>query len=254
MRLDVLTGALDDEFGTRLVQDDDWADVFGQCYPDPYWREFAEPGWEGRWNGLMVRGSGEVARAVTCVFPSDGVVAGWSRGRCCSRSTGGFRRRAGLPAALTGQLRDDAGAGDLVSTDVHAPIDQHPRISPSRMCADAIGLTGVEEYFTIDPAIPGGCAVVGDSDRTIEEVAELLSSWLGNEVPVTVVRRHRPAAGRVTVVGGGGTDRELLEASLERGLPDLRHRRRGHPLPGRDRPADAEGVPRPGSGRGRLGD
>ena len=64
MRLDVLTGALDDEFGTRLVQDDDWADVFEQCYPDPYWREFAEPGWEGRWNGLMVRGSGEVARAV----------------------------------------------------------------------------------------------------------------------------------------------------------------------------------------------
>ena len=217
MRLDVLTGALDDEFGTRLVQDDDWADVFEQCYPDPYWREFAEPGWEGRWNGLMVRGSGEVARAVTCVFPSDRVVAGLEPGTLLfSEHPVDFADEPGfLP--LSRASFETMRARGISFYNVHAPIDQHPRISPSRMCADAIGMTGVEEYFPIDPAIPGGCAVVGDSDHTIEEVAQLLSSWLGKEVPVTVVSRHRPAAGRVTVVGGGGTDRELLEASLERG-------------------------------------
>ena len=99
---------------------------------------------------------------------------------------------------------------------VHAPIDQHPRISPSRMCADAIGLTGVEEYFPIDPAIPAAVRWWRQRphDRGGGRAAVLVA---GKRGAGDGRRRHRPAAGRVTVVGGGGTDRELLEASLERG-------------------------------------
>jgi hypothetical protein len=42
---------------------------------EPYWRDFVEPDWVERRNGLMVRGAEEVERAVTCVFPSVRIVA-----------------------------------------------------------------------------------------------------------------------------------------------------------------------------------
>jgi len=71
VRLENLVAALDAYFRTREVRNDDWSDTFELLYPDPYWREYAEPGYESRWNGLMVRGSGEVLQVVTCVFPSD---------------------------------------------------------------------------------------------------------------------------------------------------------------------------------------
>src|SRR5688572_26897015 len=76
MRLDEIVRALDEYFRVPDVEDDDWTPIFARAYPEPYWREFAERGYEGRWNGLMVRGGDEVERAVTCVFPSDRIVAG----------------------------------------------------------------------------------------------------------------------------------------------------------------------------------
>ena len=80
MRRDELVGALDAEFRVAEVRDDDWGEIFAQVYPEPYWRDHVEPGYEGRWNGLMVRGADEVACAVTCVFPSDRIVAGLAPG------------------------------------------------------------------------------------------------------------------------------------------------------------------------------
>ena len=74
MKSDRLVELLDDYFGTREVRGDDWSDLFELVYPDSYWREFAEPGYEGRWNGLLVRGGEDVTRVATCVFPSDRVV------------------------------------------------------------------------------------------------------------------------------------------------------------------------------------
>src|SRR5688572_30913480 len=40
---------------------------FAEVYNEPYWRDYVAPGYEGRWNGLMVRGGDEVEHAVTCV-------------------------------------------------------------------------------------------------------------------------------------------------------------------------------------------
>ena len=76
VRLDDLVRELDAYFRVPEVRHDDWAPVYEMLYPDPYWRDYAEPDYEGRWNGLLVRGSDTVRRAVTCVFPSDRIVAG----------------------------------------------------------------------------------------------------------------------------------------------------------------------------------
>jgi hypothetical protein len=75
VRLDELVSELDAYFRVPEVRGDDWSGTFEFLYPDPYWREFAEPGYEGRWNGLMVRGDADVERARTCVFPSDSILA-----------------------------------------------------------------------------------------------------------------------------------------------------------------------------------
>ncbi|HWC32924.1 MAG TPA: hypothetical protein VG709_07330, partial [Actinomycetota bacterium] len=75
MRLGELVAELDAYFRVPDVANDDWSDTFEHLYADPYWRRFAERDYEGRWNGLMVRGGDEIDRAVTCVFPSDRIVS-----------------------------------------------------------------------------------------------------------------------------------------------------------------------------------
>ena len=218
MNRDELVGLLDAYFGTRDVRGDDWADLFELVYPEPYWRDYAEPAYEGRWNGLLVRGAGEVERAATCVFPSDRVIAGLDAGTFLfSEHPIDYADEPGfLPLSRESfeRLRSDG----ISFYHVHAPLDHHPVISPSRMCAAAMGVPVEEEFLPIAEGIPGGAAVIGQGSGTVDDLAATLQSFLGPEVPVQIVRRRdgTDAAGRVVVVGGGGADREALEAALER--------------------------------------
>jgi putative NIF3 family GTP cyclohydrolase 1 type 2 len=219
MRSDRLVELLDGYFGTREVRGDDWSDLFELVYPDPYWREFAETAYEGRWNGLLVRGGEEVTRVATCVFPSDRVVGLLAPGTFLfSEHPIDYGDEPGfLPLAR--ETFERMRAGGIGFYNVHAPIDHHPEVSPSRLCAAAIGVPVEDEYLPIAEGIPGGAAVIGASDATLDELAARLQTGLGAEVPVRVVRRRRDGdrAGRVAVVGGGGADRDALQASLERG-------------------------------------
>ena len=217
MTTDELVGRLDGYFRARDVRGDDWAPIFDALYPVSYWRDYAEPGYEGRWNGLFVCGGEEVERVATCVFPSDEIVS---------------RLRAGT--FLFSEHSIDDAPGDVFTPlaretfeamkerrislyNVHAPLDMHPDLSPSRLCAKGIGLRDLVEYFPIAEGIPGGAAIVGDSDATVDELAERLHVFLGDEIPVRLLAGSRRRAGRVAVVAGGGAQREILEASLERG-------------------------------------
>jgi hypothetical protein len=63
---------------------------------------------------------------------------------------------------------------------VHTPLDMHPEVSPSRPCARGMGLTALDEYLPIAEGIPGGAAVIGDSDADVEGlVAGLTGSSAG---------------------------------------------------------------------------
>jgi NIF3 (NGG1p interacting factor 3) len=108
---------------------------------------------------------------------------------------------------------------------VHAPLDQHPEVSPSRLCAGGLGLTGLEEYFPVAKGIGGGAAVIGDSTLTVDELAGRLAAFLGPGVPVRVLARPRRQAGRVAVAAGGGAIRQVLQASLGRGEKGVRDHR-----------------------------
>jgi len=201
------------------VRGDDWSDLFELVYPDPYWREFAEPGYERRWNGLLVRGGEDVTSVATCVFPSDRVVGLLAPGTFLfSEHPIDYGDEAGfLPLAR--EAFERMRAGGIGFYHVHAPIDHHPEVSPSRLCAAAMGVPVDEEYLPIAEGIPGGAAVIGTSDASLDDLAARLQAALGPEGPVGVVRRRRDGdrAGRVAVVGGGGADRDALQASLERG-------------------------------------
>ncbi len=212
-----VTAALDAEFRVDLVSDDDWSGVFADVYPDPYWRAHVEPGYEGRWNGLMVRGGERVERAVTCVFPGDAVVDGLEpRTLLFSEHPVDFADRPGFLPLARGSF-EALRAKECSFYHVHAPLDQHPKLAPSRLLADGLGLHDQEEYLPIDPGLPGGAAIVGESDISLEGLVARLRVFLGDDVPVHVVLRGHEHAGRVAVVAGGGADPEILQASLDRG-------------------------------------
>jgi len=212
-----LVAELDAYFRVPDVRGDDWSDAFEQVYPEPYWRDYVEPGWEGRWNGLSIRGADEIQRVVTCVFPSDRIVAGLEPGTFLfSEHPLDFADEPGFlplsPASLE-RMREDR----ISFYNVHAPLDMHPEVSPSRLCALGVGLESLVEYFPICEGIPGGAAVIGESRLTVDGLADALRSYLGPEILVHVLTRSRSEAGRVAMVAGGGAVVEILDASLERG-------------------------------------
>lgn len=217
MRLDELAQELDAYFRIPQVENDDWSPIFAEVYAEPYWRDYAESGYEGKWNGLMIRGAGEVERVATCVFPSDRIIAGLEPGTLLfSEHPVDFADEPGflpLSRASFEVLRERACG----FYHAHAPLDMHPEISPSRLCADGVGLEALEEYYPIADGIPGGAAIIGNSGLSLEGLAEAFRTYLGPEIKVHVITRPRPEAGRVAVVAGGGADADILRESIDRG-------------------------------------
>ena len=217
MDLNALVHELDAYFRVPDVRNDDWSRGFAHCYPEPYWRDYAEAGYEGRWNGLMVRGAADVERVATCVFPSDAIVASLEpRTLLFSEHPLDFADEPGFLPLARASFETMRERG-ISFYHVHAPLDMHPEVSPSRLCARGAGLESLEEYFPIANGIPGGAAVIGDSRLTVDGLAEAFRAYLGPEIKVHVLTPPRQAAERVAVAAGGGADRSILEASLERG-------------------------------------
>jgi putative NIF3 family GTP cyclohydrolase 1 type 2 len=217
VKLAELVAELDTYFRVPEVRDDDWSRAFEQVYPEPYWREYVVPGWEGHWNGLSVRGAEDVERAATCVFPSDRIVHGLEPATLLfAEHPLDFADEPGfLPLSV--EAFETMRERGISFYNAHAPLDMHPEVSPSRLCAEGVGLKELEEYFPICAGIPGGAAIIGQSGLTVDGLADALRSYLGPEIRVHVLTRPRGEAGSVAMVAGGGAVVELLDASLERG-------------------------------------
>jgi putative NIF3 family GTP cyclohydrolase 1 type 2 len=213
VKLAEIVGDLDSYFRVRDVEHD-WRWYEGV---EPYWHDFVEPDWVERRNGLMVRAADEVDRAATCVFPSVRIVDELEpRTLLFAEHPVDLEDEPGflpLPAETFAAMK----GRDISFYHVHGPLDQHPEVSPSRLIAEGIGLSDCEEYFPIVGGIPGGAAVIGESKLKLGELADRLGALLGAEVPVQVLSQPSEESGRVAVVAGGGAQREILEASLERG-------------------------------------
>jgi putative NIF3 family GTP cyclohydrolase 1 type 2 len=217
VKLAELVAELDAYFRIPDVRGDDWSKAFELVYPEPYWREYVLPGWEGHWNGLSVKGADGVERVVTCVFPSDRIVDELAPGTLVfTEHPLDFADEPGfLPLAReTFETMRERG---ISLYNAHAPLDMHPEVSPSRLCAEGVGLRELEEYFPICEGIPGGAAIIGESRLSVDGLADALRSYLGPEIKVHVLTRTRGDAGRVAMVAGGGARVEILDASLERG-------------------------------------
>jgi putative NIF3 family GTP cyclohydrolase 1 type 2 len=213
VRLDSLVADLDAYFRVADVEGD--ARWYGDA--DPYWRDYVEHDWLERRNGLMVRGGGDIDQAATCVFPSVRIVDGLEpRTLLFSEHPVDLEDEPGfLP--LPHEAFETMKRRAISFYHVHGPLDQHPEVSPSRLIADGLALRDREEYFPIVGGIPGGAVVAGSIRITLDGLAGRLQELLGSEVPVQVVIRPRAEVERVAVAAGGGAQRQILEASLERG-------------------------------------
>ncbi|MFO0598881.1 MAG: Nif3-like dinuclear metal center hexameric protein [Myxococcaceae bacterium] len=217
MKRDSLVQWLDEALGVRQVEGDDWLQILPVVYETPHWRNFTEPEWAPRGNGLMVRGSAEVDHVVTCVFPSDAIL------KKLAPRTFVFTEHpiddaegdvfAPIPQRTFERLQRD---GISIYT-AHAPLDHHPELSPSALIAEALGLTQRQVFLPMARGLPGGAAVVGDTTLSVAALTTALRTTLGAEIPVRLVNAAREAAGRVAVVAGGGADPSNLEAALALG-------------------------------------
>jgi putative NIF3 family GTP cyclohydrolase 1 type 2 len=217
MRRDALVRMLDEALGVERVRGDDWVESLSVVYETPLWRDFTEPAWVPRGNGLMVRGADEVAHVVTCVFPSDAIL------QRVKPRTFVFTEHpiddaegdvfAPISARSFERLRRD---GISVYT-AHATLDHHPELSPSVLVAAGLGLRDQQTFLPIAEGLDGGSAVLGESDHSVTSLATALQATLGAEIPVQVVLAPRERAGRVAVVAGGGAHVSSLEAALAQG-------------------------------------
>jgi putative NIF3 family GTP cyclohydrolase 1 type 2 len=184
----------------------------------PYWRDYAEAAWAGRWNGLVVRGAEAVEQAATCVFPSDAIVASLEpRTFLFSEHPIAFEDDVAGFVPLARETFEAMKGRGVNFYNAHAPLDQRPEVSPSRLSAEALRLERWEKFFPIADGIPGGAVVIGNRELELDELAGRLRAFLGDEIPVVVLSRPRREAGRVAIAAGGGGDRAILEASLKRG-------------------------------------
>lgn len=213
MRLAAVVSELDSYFRVPDVRN---ASAFAGIYPE-YWQEFTEAPYEELRNGLMVRGGDQVEQAATCVFPSDSIVESLpTRTLLFSEHPVAFEDDVQGFEPLARESFERMRAEEISFYQVHEPLDHHPEVSPSRLVAEGLGLSHFDQYFPIAEGIPGGAAMAGDSDLTLDGLAARLRNALGPEVPVHVLSRPRDRAERVAVVAGGGADVRILVESLER--------------------------------------
>ena len=90
----------------------------------------------------------------TCVFPSDRIIGLLAPGTFLfSEHPIDYADAPGfLPLSVESFER--MRAGGISFYHVHAPIDQHPDVSPSRLCAGAMGVPIEDEYLPIASASP----------------------------------------------------------------------------------------------------
>jgi len=217
MNLADLADELDAYFHVELVTLDDWSVEHERCYPEPYWRDYVEPGYPERWNGLMVRGGDEVERAVTCVFPSDAIVEALEpRTLLFSEHPLDFADRPGfLPLARASF--EELRARECSFYQVHLPLSQHPQVGPSHLLAEGLGLEATREFARTDPGLPAGSAVIGESSLTLEGLIARLRAVVGYDIPIHVLARASGYADRVAVAAGGGGQPEVLAEALALG-------------------------------------
>lgn len=128
----------------------------------------------------MVRGSDEIERVATCVFPTPEIMDGLDDGTFLFSEHPIDDAPGDLFTGLPRDTFETMRTRGIGLYHAHAPLDHHPDVSPSRLLAGALGIEDFEEYFPIADGIPGGAA-------------------------------------RVAVVAGGGAQVDILEESLARG-------------------------------------
>lgn len=217
MKRDELVAALDAFFRTAEVRGDDWAEIFALVYEDPIWRDYVEPGWVGRWNGLMVKGADTVSRVATCVFPSDAIIARLAPGTFLFTEHPIDDVPGDVYAPWSRASFERLKHAGISVYTAHATLDHHPEVAPSKLIAARLGLRNVEEFLPVATGIPGGSAVIGDAEGDVSAVAAKLQAMLEPEVRVRVLGTPREAAGRVAVVSGGGASVTGLREALRRG-------------------------------------
>lgn len=210
---------LDDFFQVSDLPSDPAFSRFVPMVYDPIgfaWRDFFEPAFAERFNGLMLRGADRVGKAWCISFPAEDVLA-----RILARALPGDLIFSHHPINMEcGDPRGGKGRG-FVPLDppmlqhlkdrgisfysCHVPLDTHTEISTSDAIVRVLGGTVVDQFLPLGIGFAGRlCEVVPPCG--LDELVETCKQALGLPYVDSTGNTAKDRITRVAVVAGGAGD------------------------------------------------
>ncbi len=179
------------------------------------WRNFFEPTFTERFNGLMIRGTAQVGKVWCVSFPADEVLA-----RILAQARSGDVVFSHHPINMEcGDPRGDRGRGfvpldpatlrrlqdrGLSFYSCHIPLDTHREIGTSEVIVRLIGGMVVDQFLPVGLGYAGRLCEI--APRSLDDIVEACTVALGLPYVDLAGKTNRARIESVAVVAGGAGD------------------------------------------------
>lgn len=220
---------LDRFFGIQQLDKDPAMNRFIPMVYDPIgfdWKNFFEPGFVNRFNGLMIKGEDQVSKIWCISFPNEEVLT-----QILFRANQGdiifahhpINMECGDPKGKTGKgflpvsinLLQEIKDRGLSFYACHAPLDYNERISTSGAIAEGIGGRIVDRFYPYGNGFAGVVCEVPIT-TTIDLISKL--QRLTGLPYVDNVGVERNDITKVSIIAGGGGDVEDIQEGEKQGV------------------------------------
>lgn len=198
---------------------DDWSNI-------DFDKELVAENFRKRYMGILADNTEEISKVYTAVFPSEKVMQEiLKRGErdilLFTHHPIGWKIIPGQPpfVNLNKDLLQQFKENNISIYTLHTPLDRNGEYSTSVNFAKALDIKQTGEFAEYFGFLSG---VIGETEcKNISEMAEKLEKAVGHAVKIWQYGTDEIRDGKVAVVGGGGTDPDIINGVTENGINTL---------------------------------